>query len=255
MAPGQVYRRDVKDKTHVGEPHQLDIWYVVQKEQTREDLLSLVEVIISVIEKAKNEKITYRYNETSHHYTDAGIEVEIYHQGKWLEVLECGLIAKSLLKRNHLESHSGLALGLGLDRLAMIIKEIDDIRILLSQDPRVLSQLCNLRKYKEVSKQPSMKRDLSIATGKENELEDITEEISKIDNYELIESIEIISQTDYEDLDEIIRERLGINQNQKNILLRLTLRDLTCSLTKEKANLIYTQIYGLIHKGTKGYTL
>ena len=77
LCPGVVYRRDVKDKTHVGEPHQMDIWYLTKTKKTRTDLLELVSLIISVIETTISTKIEWRYNETCHNYTDDGIEVEI----------------------------------------------------------------------------------------------------------------------------------------------------------------------------------
>ena len=107
------YTEEIRDKTHVGEPHQLDVWYLTKK-KNRQDLLELVTLVISVIEKEKKQKIVWRYNETSHNYTDDGIEVEIYYKGKWLEILECGLISQSLLDRHNLSKHGGLALGMGL---------------------------------------------------------------------------------------------------------------------------------------------
>ena len=114
ICPGIVYRRDVRDKTHIGEPHQLDIWYINKEKHNRESLLELVSIIISVIEKYKNEKIQWRYSETSHNYTEDGIEVEINHKGQWLEILECGLISKKILLNYEITEQGGLALGLGL---------------------------------------------------------------------------------------------------------------------------------------------
>jgi phenylalanyl-tRNA synthetase alpha chain len=258
MCPGIVYRRDVRDKTHVGEPHQMDVWYLTSQVQTRQDLLSLVETIISVIEDVHKKKIQWRYNETSHNYTDNGIEVEIYYQNRWLEILECGLISKKLLANHNLSDYTGLALGMGLERLAMIIKNIDDIRILNSNNPLIQKQLTNLNKYKAISNQPSIKRDLSIAIDKEINEEELTEII--LDNISestqsIIESIQVISQTNYEDLPEVARERLGMNSSQKNILLRITLRDIERTLTSEEANDVYRQIYEKIHKGKNGYLI
>ena len=64
LCPGMVYRRDVLDRTHVGEPHQLDIWLIDSKEKQkyeRKDLLELVCLVISVIEKNTHKKIQWRY--------------------------------------------------------------------------------------------------------------------------------------------------------------------------------------------------
>lgn len=258
ICPGIVYRRDIRDKTHVGEPHQMDIWYLTKEKQSRDDLLNLVSIIISVIEYYKKVKIKWRYNETSHHYTDDGIEVEIYYKNQWLELLECGLIARNLLEKNNLTSYSGLALGLGLERIVMIIKDIEDIRLLYSEKIEIKNQLKNLNKYKQVSNQPAIKRDLSIAIDKNINEEEITELILSTLNTEthkIIESISIIAETYYENLPKIAIERLGINQNQKNLLIRIILRDLEKTLTNTQANLIYNKIYEKIHQGSLGYLI
>lgn len=62
-----------------------------------------------------------------------------------------------------------------LERLAMIIKDIGDIHIFYSQNERVKQQLNNLLPYKNVSVQPCIKRDSSIACDKEMNEEEFTE--------------------------------------------------------------------------------
>lgn len=256
LCPGIVYRRDVRDKTHVGEPHQMDIWYLTNKKQSRKDLLQLVQLIISIIDKYSGKKTEWRYNETSHHYTDNGIEVEIKYNGSWLEILECGLISQKLLDLHKLSNYSGLALGLGLERLVMIIKHIDDIRILYDKRDSIQKQLENLSKYKAISNQPATKRDLSIAINENINEEELTELILNsvdLNTQSVIESIKVISETNYNDLPNIAKERLGIQLGQKNILLRIILRDLIKTLDSKEANDIYTNIYQKIHCGTNGY--
>src|SRR5215469_2499230 len=80
----------------------------------------------------------YRCNETIHPYTMNGLEVEVLIGKRWVEVLECGEIHPCLLNESNLPSQtwSGLAIGVGLDRLIMLIKQIDDIHLLRSTDPR-----------------------------------------------------------------------------------------------------------------------
>jgi len=175
-----------------------------------------------------------------------------------LELLECGLLSKQLLENNGLKEYSGLALGLGLERLVMIIKDIDDIRILYSQKEEIKSQMKNLNKYKKVSNQPSIKRDLSIAIDKNINEEELTEIILNhvsqgVEN--IIESMSIVTETNYEKLPEVAIERLGMNENQKNVLLRIVLRDLDKSLIHEEVDKIHSDIYSLIHKGDSGYNI
>lgn len=258
LCPGVVYRRDVRDKTHVGEPHQMDIWKLTKTKQTREDLIELVNEIVSVIEEQKKEKIKWRFNETNHNYTEGGIEVEIFYKGNWLEILECGLICPKLLAKHNLEGYSGLALGMGLERMTMIIKDIEDIRILYSEDERIQKQLSNLKKYKQVSNQPAIKRDLSVAIDENITEEELTEMILNSiseQNHRLIESIKVTAETPYDKLPEIAIERLGISPGQKNVLFKITLRDLEKTLESNDANAIYEEIYGKIHQGTAGYEI
>ena len=95
---------------------------------------------------------------------DDGVEVEVLHQGRWLEILEAGLAHPNVLENAGLDpsEYSGLASGLGLDRLAMLVKGINDIRILRSKDPRIVQQMRTTDLYKEVSRMPSMRRDISV---------------------------------------------------------------------------------------------
>lgn len=255
ICPGIVYRRDVRDKTHVGEPHQMDVWCLTQDQKTREDLLVLVKTILGVIEKVLSKKLEWRYTETSHNYTDDGIEVEIKHNGQWLEVLECGLIAKELLNNHGLSGYGGLALGMGLERLVMVVKNIDDIRVLRDPRPAIQKQMLNLSKYKKVSSQPATKRDLSVAVDSKLSEEELTEVILSLvpEDLHAIEEIKVLSDTPYSLLPDVAKERLGISEGQKNILLRVVLRDLETSISSENANAIYTKIYKGLHQGTAGY--
>ena len=254
MCPGIVYRRDVVDKTHVGEPHQMDIWLVSKsKKYTREDLLEIVSCVVNAVLP----DVKWRYNETSHYYTKDGIEVEILVNNKWLEILECGLILPKLLDDSGLNSDewSGLALGIGLDRSVMIRKQIDDIRILRSENPNISKQMLDLKKYKQVSKYQKVKRDLSIATYIDSDIEIIGDDIRHImcDNVSKIEEIIQVSETSYEQLPKHVSERLGMDDSMKNILLRITLCSLEYQISSEEANDIYNKIYSNIHKGSVGY--
>ena len=253
MVPGLVYRRDVIDRNHVGEPHQCDVWRVSRvKKYTREDLLDLVGTIVNAILP----NCEWRYNETNHNYTKDGIEVEVLKDGNWLEILECGLILPKLLDDNGLISSewSGLALGLGLDRAVMIRKQIPDIRLLRQTDIRIAKQMMNLDKYKEVSSYPCINRDISIAILKETDDELLGDEIRRLsNNTDWIEEIVIKSETIYEELPNLIRERLGMDNTMKNVLVSIKMRALEHTLVKQEANIIIEDLYRKVHKGSKGY--
>jgi phenylalanyl-tRNA synthetase alpha chain len=147
--PGITYRRDVVDKLHTGERHQLDLWRVRTGAIPLEQSQLLPER-------------SYRVRETAHFYTQQGLEIYINSaHGEWIEIGECGLVHPGVLVTCGLQaSHtSGLALGLGLDRLLMLRKGIDDVRLLRSTDPRVRRQLDDLQPYRPVSQMPAIRRD------------------------------------------------------------------------------------------------
>jgi tRNA synthetases class II core domain (F) len=64
----------------------------------------------------------------------------MFPQGKWLEVLGCGVVQKGVMANAQLETSVGWAFGLGLERLAMVLFSIPDIRLFWSEDKRFTSQ-------------------------------------------------------------------------------------------------------------------
>lgn len=254
VLPGMCYRRDVVDKTHCAEPHQMDVWRIRQGQPTfaRADLITLIEVILEAVIPG----CPYRANEVKHPYTINGLEVEAFIKGNWLEILECGEAHPIVLENAGLDSsqYSGLALGMGLDRLVMIIKEIDDIRTLRSQDSRIKQQLTNLEKFIPVSNQPPTKRVLSYSTSVDKTEEDVCEEITDglRSNSIYIEEIHY-EEIPYEDLHEKARHNLGIRSDQKNVIATITFRSLEESLPKARVNEWVQDLYPRLNKGDRGY--
>lgn len=257
LVPGLAYRRDVYDKTHLGVLHQLDVWRIVKNKivgkMTKEDLLSLVDAI----QDAAAPGWKLRIEDNPHPYTNEGIEVNAQKDGRDIEILECGLLGDEIIKLNGLdpEKVSGLASGLGLDRLVMTLKDIPDIRYLRSTNPRIAAQMQDLERYSEVSLQPAISRDMSYSVHENQVEEDINQNIATAIGKWLpaLESVEVLNETKYSDLPEIAKLKLGIKPNQKNILVRITLRDLNRSITNEEANQIYKKIYQQVNEGEGGY--
>ncbi|HUQ53303.1 MAG TPA: hypothetical protein VM692_13840, partial [Gammaproteobacteria bacterium] len=125
-----------------------------------------------------------------------------------------------------------------LDRALMLRKGIDDIRLLRSADPRIAAQMLDLDAYRPVSSQPAIQRDMSIAVATEITPEVLADRVRDVvgARADALESVEVISQTAYSELPSAARDRLGIAAAQKNVLLRLVIRDLTRTLTSEEAN-------------------
>ena len=157
--------------------------------------------------------------------------------GKEIEVFEAGLVHPEVMKNAGIdpEKYSGLALGMGVERLIMARKNLPDIRLIRSVEPRVLKQMSNLEKYKDVSNMPQLTRDMSYCVYKNDTEEDICEEIRNVfgDNADLLEQVEILKRTPYSELEDIAKQRLGATENQDNVLIRITLRHPDKTLTKK----------------------
>lgn len=254
VLPGICYRRDVVNKTHCGELHQMDVWRIRRGNPRfhHSDLIHLVETILGSIVPGYK----YRANEVKHPYTINGLEIEVLVNGSWLEILECGEAHPTVLENSGLDSreYSGLALGMGLDRLVMIVKGIDDIRILKSEDPRIKRQMLNLNRFVAVSDQPATKRVLSYSTSTDKTEEDVCEEIRDELGQESI-YIEEIQYTEilYEELPAKARENLGIHPDQKNIVVTLVFRSPEGSLQRAMVNDWMKRLYPILNKGGKGY--
>jgi phenylalanyl-tRNA synthetase alpha chain len=252
VCPGLVYRRDVVDRLHVGEPHQTDFWIVRRTRLRRADLLGMIAVVVETMLPGR----AYRCNETIHPYTMNGLEVEVQVGERWVEVLECGEIHPWLLNESDLPSQqwSGLAMGIGLDRLVMLIKQIDDIRLLRSSDPRIAGQMLNLDAYEPVSNQPATHRDMSICVA-DPDMELLGDRIREVlgARGDWVENVELIQASHYTSVPETARRRLGMSAGQQNLLIRVTLRSLDGSISKEDANRVYDLVYSELHEGTAGY--
>ena len=98
-------------------------------------------------------------------FTDPSYEMEIYFQDEWLEVLGCGVIEQDILRKAGRGDEIGWAFGLGLERLAMVLYGIPDIRLFWSQDPRFLKQFDSGSKdikFQSFSKYPPCLKDVSF---------------------------------------------------------------------------------------------
>lgn len=257
LLPGLAYRRDVSDKKHVSQVHMLEMWRIVKnahrKPVVKDDLLSVVEGVAATAAPGWR----LRIENSPHPYTKGGIEVNAVKGDRDIEILECGLINDEILKRAGLDPshHSGWALGMGLDRLVMTLKEIPDVRYLRSANARIAKQMEDLKPYHEVSNQPAIKRDLSYSVPADYVEEDISEDVRQALGKDLdtLESVEVLSETPYDQLPQVARDRLGCQPGQKNVLVRITLRHLERSVTNDEANQIYQRVYGQINKGSGGY--
>ncbi len=257
LLPGHAYRRDVSDKKHVNPIHMLDMWRVVKnsarKKVEKEDLLDVVKGIAQVAAPGWRLRIV----DSPHPYTRGGIEVNAVLGERDIEILECGLIKDEILANAGIdpEKYSGWASGIGLDRLVMTLKGLSDVRYLRSSNPDIATQMADLEPYREISHQPAITRDLSYSVPAGYAEEDIHEDIRQAlgSDDAVLESVEVLQETPYKDLNDVARRKLGTTEIQKNVLARITLRHLERTLTNEQANDLYKRIYAQVNQGSGGY--
>ena len=139
IMPGRVFRSDTADATHMPVFHQIEA-LVVDKGITFGDLAGTIEVFTSAYFGKDFES---RLRPSYFPFTEPSAEFDIRHpEGKWLELGGCGMVHPEVLKAGGLdpEEWQGFAFGFGLDRLALMRHEIDDLRELFRNDYRFLEQ-------------------------------------------------------------------------------------------------------------------
>lgn len=193
---GKVYRKDEIDSRHMNVFHQFGALLLAPDEKktiTPEDLkTALSEIATSIFGK-----INFRFYDHNFPYTDPSFEMEAEINGKWVEMLGCGLPRKTVLKNFGLEGYNGWAFGFGLERLAIASMSLPDIRLLWSQDERVKKQLNLGQKFVEVSKFPPIMRDISFVVNNTfvpNDYFDLIREIGG----DLVEQVELLDKYENE---------------------------------------------------------
>lgn len=150
IAPGRVFRSDEVDATHSPSFHQIE-GLVVDKNITFSDLKGTLAEFAKQLFGADT-KVKFR----PHHFpfTEPSAEVDVtcfkcggkgcrFCKGEgWIEILGCGMVHPRVLKMSGIdpEEYSGFAFGVGLERIALLKYEIDDMRLLYENDQRFLNQ-------------------------------------------------------------------------------------------------------------------
>ncbi len=137
IMPGRCYRRDTVDATHSAVFHQLEI-LAVDEGLSFTDLRGTIKVFL----EAMFGEIPIRFRPSFFPFTEPSAEVDVQWRGRWLEVMGCGMVDPNVLKAVGYdpEIYTGFAAGLGVERIAMVLHQIDDIRRLYASDLRFLRQ-------------------------------------------------------------------------------------------------------------------
>ncbi len=123
---GKVYRKD-DDATHLPMFHQVEGIYIDQDV----NFANLKDLINQILLRIFGENVELRFRPSYFPFTEPSAEVDILSEnGNWLEILGCGIVNPIVLNNCNIDSnkYSGLALGLGIERIAMLKYGVNDIR-------------------------------------------------------------------------------------------------------------------------------
>ena len=138
IAPGKVFRRD-SDLTHIPMFHQIEGLVIDQGI----NFTHLKGILHEFINCFFEQPMELRFRPSYFPFTEPSAEVDILSEdGKWLEILGCGMVHPKVLDLLELDSekYTGYAFGMGVERLAMLKHEIKDIRLFYDNDLNFLEQ-------------------------------------------------------------------------------------------------------------------
>lgn len=265
---GDVYRRDEIDKTHYPVFHQVDgvclrtkdnlfnndnslmlfekgnntISTGTQQKQAIHTLeavklmeYELKSTLEGLAKKLFGENIEYRWVETFFPFTQPSWELEIRHANCWMELLGCGIMKQDILRNAGVIDRIGWAFGIGLERLAMCLYSIPDIRLFWSNDTGFINQFRTEDIYKPIGYQavshyPQCINDISFWLPSGN--------YSSNDFYDLVRSVggDIIEQVSL--IDKFQHPKSGNISH----CYRIVYRHMERTLIQEEVNRIHNEI-------------
>lgn len=145
IMPGRVYRNEAVSPKSYFLFHQVEALYI----DTDVSVAELKETLISFARLMFGSDVKYRLRPGFFPFTEPSLEMDIWWEtpspeddGKWLEILGSGMVDPNVLKAVDIdpEKYTGYAWGMGVERIALLRHEIDDIRIFYENDVRFLEQ-------------------------------------------------------------------------------------------------------------------
>ncbi|KAJ2008898.1 phenylalanyl-tRNA synthetase alpha subunit, mitochondrial [Coemansia thaxteri] len=129
-------------------------------------------------------------------FTSPSWEMEVLFQGEWLEICGCGVMKQGILDQAGMAGRMGWAFGFGLERLAMLLFGVPDIRLFWSSDPRFTGQFVGgqINTFKAFSRHPACAKDVSFWLSEdrpavhENDIMDLVRETAG----DLVEGVKLV---------------------------------------------------------------
>ncbi|XP_047205530.1 phenylalanine--tRNA ligase, mitochondrial isoform X2 [Girardinichthys multiradiatus] len=275
LLAGDVYRRDEIDASHYPVFHQMEgvrlfsNHELFSKVHSGEDLflferggrrtpqkqethtLEAVKLVEFDLKQTLTRLVTHlfgsdvkvRWVDCYFPFTHPSFEMEVRFQGDWMEVLGCGVMEQELLNSAGAGNKLGWAFGLGLERLAMILYNIPDIRLFWSRDERFLKQfrVNDLQQhicFQPLSKYPPLHNDISFWLPDPKESEPGRESFTENDFYELVRSVggDLVEKVTL--VDDFTHPKTG----RRSHCYRIIYRHMERTLTQQEVRQVHEQL-------------
>lgn len=243
-----IYRRDEIDSSHYPIFHQMEGVRMFHEEEFEKIGASSIQDREKVVkddlqmglEGMAQElfgEVEMRWVDTYFPFTEPSFELEIYFNNQWLEVLGCGVVHKDIVKAVGRGNQLGWAFGLGLERLAMVLFSIPDIRLFWTQDERFHRQFeksGEIVTFQPYSKYPPCLKDISFWTSREG----VEAEFHPNDIFEVVRDV----AGDLVERVELIDVFVHPKSNRVSNCFRITYRSMDRSLTNEEIDALQERV-------------
>lgn len=138
ISPGRTFRYEAEDAKHSSVFYQIEGLFVDEVVS----VANLKATLYTMIQQVIGPDAKIRLRPSYFPFTEPSFEMDVWFQGKWLELMGCGMVNPVVLKNCGIdpEKYSGFAFGMGIDRLVMLKYNINDIRYFLSGNLDFLEQ-------------------------------------------------------------------------------------------------------------------
>lgn len=237
LCTGDVYRRDDIDKSHYPIFHQMEGVKVFDSNVSEDEILLDLKSHLERLAQHLFGPVECRWVDEYFPFTHPSLELEIWYQEEWLEVLGCGVMQPQILKDAGLVDKKGWAFGLGLERLAMVLFQIPDIRLFWSQDERFWKQFQSgqITTFQPYSKYPPCFKDISfwiqdIQSFHVNDVLDLTRQVAG----DLVEQVQMV--------DRFVHPKT----QRESHCYRITYRSMDRSLTNAEIDILQDNLRSMI---------
>lgn len=206
-----------------------------------------------------------RWIEAYFPFTSPSFELEVlWHGGEWLELLGCGVVKQFILDQAGLNNHISWAWGIGIERFAMLLFGIPDIRLFWSTDPRFLKQFTRgkITKFEPFSKYPACYKDMAFwinagpsasspiahasgvaaaAGGDATKASPADTQPAAFHENDIMEVVRDVAGSLVEDV-KLVDEFVHPSSGRKSLCYRINYRSLERTLTNDEVNTLHEEV-------------